>query len=138
MRRCWPRASPCPGVRCWAGRTHSNVFVVSRPVHGMMVLLMPDSFHQLTGLAPEALTNRIVDAEAVLPPDWLPMLHDVQAAPDDATSLAPLDAFLATAGRPAATRCPCTPTGMRTGPRTWRSAPSCLAPVAACAIGSGG
>lgn len=65
------------------------------PVHAMMVLLMPDAFHQLTGLEPEALTNRIVDAEAVLPPDWLPMLHDVQAAPDDATRLARLEAFLA-------------------------------------------
>ena len=90
------------------------------PVHAMMVLLMPDAVHQLTGLAPEALTNRFVDAEAVLPPDWLPMLHDVQAAPDDATGLARLEAFLALPPVDVGGLSPAPahgPGGDRTGPR---------------------
>ena len=49
-----------------------------------MVLLLPDALHQLTGLEPETLTNRFVDAQAVLPPDWHPMLAAVQSQPDSA------------------------------------------------------
>ena len=87
---------PMPGRWVLSGpHTQPTCSWCPGPVHAMMVLLMPDAVHQLTGLAPEALTNRFVDAEAMLPPDSLPMLHDVQAAPDDATGLARLEAFLA-------------------------------------------
>ena len=59
-----------------------------------MVLLLPDALHQLTGLEPETLTNRFVDAQAVLPPDWHPMLAAVQSQPDSASRLACLEDFL--------------------------------------------
>lgn len=64
------------------------------PVHGMMVMLMPDALHLLTGLEPAELTDRLVDAAAWLPPDWLAMCERVQQLPDDAQRVACVEAFL--------------------------------------------
>ncbi|MEO7108267.1 MAG: helix-turn-helix domain-containing protein [Rhodoferax sp.] len=60
----------------------------------MMVLLMPDALHALTGLQVPNLIDQFVDASAVLPPDWLPMLQHVQNAPDDAQRMQVLEDFL--------------------------------------------
>lgn len=64
------------------------------PVHSMMVLMMPDALHALTGLQVGDLIDRFVDASAALPPDWLPMFQQVQDAPDDALRLQVLEDFL--------------------------------------------
>ena len=72
-----PRSSWCPG-----------------PVHAMMVLMMPDALHALTGLQVSDLIDRFVDASAVLPPDWLGMCRQVQDAPDDAQRMHLLEEFL--------------------------------------------
>lgn len=64
------------------------------PTHAMMVMFMPDALHQLTGLEPEALTDRIVDAQTVLPPDWIAMCEAVQHQPDAAARMDCLEAFL--------------------------------------------
>jgi AraC-like DNA-binding protein len=66
----------------------------SGPVYGMMVIFLPDALHLLTGLEPSTLTNRFVDAESVLPPDWIDMCDAVQRQPSDADRLACLEAFL--------------------------------------------
>ena len=60
----------------------------------MMVLLMPDAVHALTGLQVPDLIDQFFDASTVLPPDWLPMLHEVQDASDDAQRLQALEHFL--------------------------------------------
>jgi hypothetical protein len=40
-------------------------------VDGVMVILYPDAWWALTGIAPETLSNQLVDAHCVLPPDLL-------------------------------------------------------------------
>lgn len=64
------------------------------PVHGMMVLLMPDALYSLIGLQAERWVDRLVNAEEVLPPDWLAMCEAVQQAPDDDTRLRMFEDFL--------------------------------------------
>lgn len=64
------------------------------PAHALMVLIMPDALHALTGLQVPDLIDQFVDASAVLPPDWLPLLQQVQDAPDDAQRMQVLEDFL--------------------------------------------
>ncbi len=64
------------------------------PVHAMMVMLLPDALHRLIGLDPERWVDRIVDAAEVLPPDWLAMCDEVQAAPDDAARVGLIEEFM--------------------------------------------
>jgi len=64
------------------------------PARGLMLMLMPDALRRLTGLAPESLMNRTVDAATLLPPSWLAMAAQVAAAPDDAARMARIEAFL--------------------------------------------
>jgi len=58
------------------------------------LLLLPDAFAALTGIAPDGLVNRVVDARELLPPDWLAWAEVMSAAPDDDTRLHLLEAFL--------------------------------------------
>lgn len=63
-------------------------------IHGMAVMFMPDALHAMTGIEPSALVNQFVNAEPLLPPDWQAMCEAVQLAPDDASRLGLLEAFL--------------------------------------------
>jgi AraC-like DNA-binding protein len=72
-----PTSSWCPG-----------------PVHAMMVMFMPDALHAMTGLEPAGISDRVVDAATVLPPEWLAMCQQVQDASDDAQRLEVLEDFL--------------------------------------------
>lgn len=74
--------------------TRPSASYCAEPTHAMMVMFMPDALHQLTGLAPEALTDRLVDAQTVLPGDWIAMCEAVQHQPDNAARMECLDAFL--------------------------------------------
>lgn len=64
------------------------------PAHGMMVMLMPDALHLMTGIEPQQWLNRLVDARQVLPASWWPMFDAVQHAPDDDARVALLESFL--------------------------------------------
>lgn len=64
------------------------------PVHGMMLLLMPDAVHHLLGIEPHDWLNRLEDIRLVLPPDWVAMCQAVQAAPDDDTRVRLIEDFL--------------------------------------------
>ncbi|WKB53902.1 helix-turn-helix domain-containing protein [Eleftheria terrae] len=64
------------------------------PLHGMMLLLMPDALQSMTGLDPAIFVNRIVDANGVLPPDWCAMCEAVATATDDATRVRLIEDFL--------------------------------------------
>ena len=87
--------APLPGRWVLSGpQTAPSTSWCPDPTESMMVLLLPDALHQLTGLEPEALTNRFVDAQAALPPDWHPLLEAVQSQPDSASRLACLEDFL--------------------------------------------
>jgi hypothetical protein len=62
--------------------------------HGMMVLFLPNALHLMTRLAPAHLTDRMVDAFAVLPADWLRMCQQVQEAPEDGQRMQRVENFL--------------------------------------------
>ena len=84
-----------PGRWVLAGpQTRPSASYCAAPTHAMMVMFMPDALHQLTGLEPEALTDRFVDAQTVLPPDWIAMCEAVQHQPGDAARMDCLEAFL--------------------------------------------
>jgi AraC-like DNA-binding protein len=64
------------------------------PVHGLMLLLMPDAVHALLGLEPAQFVNRFVDVDEVLPPDWRDFCTQVLRAPHDDARLALIEQFL--------------------------------------------
>lgn len=86
---------PMPGRWVLCGpQTRPVSTLCPGPVHSMMVLIMPDALHALTGLQASDLIDQFFDAGAVLPPDWSPMLRQVQDAPDDAQRMQALEDFL--------------------------------------------
>ena len=73
------------------------------PAHGMMLLLLPDALHLLTGIEPRAWLNRMVDVSEVLPAPWLALCSAVDADPGDAARWRRIESFLDplwTAARP--------------------------------------
>ena len=58
------------------------------------LLLLPDAFTALTGVALDRFVNRVVDAREVLPANWLAWAGAMSAAADDAARLQLLEAFL--------------------------------------------
>ena len=92
---CPTHGDPWSGAGCSAGRfTRPTSSWCPGPVHGMMVMFLPDALHALTGLEPARFTDQLVDAASVLPPDWLAMCAQVQDAPDDAQRMDLLEDFL--------------------------------------------
>ena len=84
-----------PGRWVLAGpQTRPTSSYCAGPTHAMMVMFMPDALHQLTGVDPGALTDRMVDAQSLLPPDWLALCETVQNLPDNAARLQHLEDFL--------------------------------------------
>lgn len=84
-----------PGRWVLAGpQTRPSASYCAEPTHAMMVMFMPDALHQLTGIEPEALTDRMVDAQTVLPRDWIAMCEDVQRQLDNAARMDCLESFL--------------------------------------------
>lgn len=86
---------PMPGAWVLAGpQTRPSATWCPGPAHGLMVLLFPDALRALTGLEPEHLTDRLVDASQHLPTDWGALRDAVQHAPTDAERLQRLEDFL--------------------------------------------
>ena len=84
-----------PGRWVLAGpQTRPTSSFCAGPTHAMMVMFMPDALHQLTGVDPGALTDRMVDAQSLLPPDWLALCETVQNLPDNAARMQCLEEFL--------------------------------------------
>ena len=63
-------------------------------ISAFKLLMLPDAFTALTGVALDRHVNQIDDARAVLPPDWQAWAAQMSAAPDDAARLALLQDFL--------------------------------------------
>jgi AraC-like DNA-binding protein len=84
-----------PGRFVFAG-PHQGPTVSWNPgsVHAMMLVLLPDALHSLTGLEADRWVNRLVDAAQVLPPDWMAMCEAVQSAPDDDARVQVIESFL--------------------------------------------
>lgn len=64
------------------------------PGRGLMLLLMPDALHLLTGIDPSAFLNRFVDAREVLSPEWVAMCEDLAVETDDSSRVRRLQDFL--------------------------------------------
>ncbi|MGP1629861.1 MAG: AraC family transcriptional regulator, partial [Giesbergeria sp.] len=60
----------------------------------MMLLLLPDAVHHLTGIDPKDWMNRMVDVGNVLPEDWLKMCRSVAADQDDGQRVSRIEDFL--------------------------------------------
>ncbi|MBI3157672.1 MAG: hypothetical protein HYZ20_20030 [Burkholderiales bacterium] len=75
-------------------RTAAQTWWNPGPVHLMRVAMMPDALRALTGVEPQQLVDRDVDAAEFLPLDWQPWLHAVQDADDDDTRVALIESFL--------------------------------------------
>jgi hypothetical protein len=71
-----------------------SVSYTAGEVHAIMLVLMPDALHALTGLEPAAFVNRVVDAREVLPPEWVAWAGSLPALADDAARCASIEAFL--------------------------------------------
>jgi len=63
-------------------------------VWAFKLLLLPDAFTALTGIALDRHVNRVVDVHELLPPDWCDWAGRMSAAADDAARLHLLEAFL--------------------------------------------
>lgn len=64
------------------------------PMHGMILLLLPDALAALTGIDPGLYINRVVPAEEVFDASWLAMCEEVAAAPDDDHRVRLIEDFL--------------------------------------------
>ena len=62
--------------------------------HGVMLLLLPDAVHALTGLNPGEWIDRFESLPAALGPQWQALSDAVLAAPDDATRVRLIGDFL--------------------------------------------
>ena len=86
---------PLPARTAFAGpHNHPTASWNPGPVHGMMVVLLPDALHHLFGLDTSRWVNQIVDAAEVLPPDWLAMCEAVHHAVDDDARVRLIEEFL--------------------------------------------
>ena len=75
---------PVPGRFVFGGPfTRPSTSYNHGPVHAMMLMLLPDAMHLLTGLDPQAHVNRLSDARLVLPAPWLTLGEAVLQASDD-------------------------------------------------------
>lgn len=79
--------------------------------HGMMLAFMPDALQALTGIQPDAYLNQLVDAQTVLPADWMALCHSLMPPQDDAARVARIQDFLDPRWQ-----------AVRTGAPSWRGA----------------
>jgi AraC-like DNA-binding protein len=63
-------------------------------IHAFKLLLLPDAFVALTGIALDRLVNRVVDARELLPGDWCAWAAQMSAAENDDARLRLLEGFL--------------------------------------------
>jgi AraC-like DNA-binding protein len=96
----WPpvpggREQRLPRVYFGGPQTRPTVSRNSAEGHGLMVMLLPDAVHAMTGLNPGDWVNRWEPLETALGPDWRALGDAVLAAPDDTSRVAQIEAFLA-------------------------------------------
>ena len=88
-------AAPMP-ARIIFGGPHNRPSVTwnTGPGHGMMLVVMPDALQALTGVQPDAYLNRLVDAQTVLPPEWMAMCQALMQPQSDTQRVARVEDFL--------------------------------------------
>jgi len=98
----WEAAVPPEGAgerlpRIVLGGPHDgpSMSAASPGAEAFMLVLLPDAFQALTGVDTGLWRNRTAAAEALLPPDWQPLLQAVLQAEHDAARIALIEDFLA-------------------------------------------
>lgn len=75
-------------------RTGPRISANPGPVHVLIALFFPQALHALTGLDLSRHADRFVALDEVLDASWSAMSQQVLAAPDTATRIAAIEAFL--------------------------------------------
>ena len=89
-----PRAQ-VPARICFHGpSTQPTLSWNTGPGHGMMLLLLPDALHRLTGVASMDHVDRFVSIHDVFPAPWIAMCESLMALPDDDARVACVQDFL--------------------------------------------
>jgi AraC-like DNA-binding protein len=78
-----PRAAVPARIVFSGPQTRPTVSWNPASAHGMLLLLMPDALHRMTGIDIPTWVDRFADAREVLPPPWMAMTEAVLAEPDD-------------------------------------------------------
>lgn len=86
---------PVPARICFHGpSTQPMLSWNPGPGHGMMLILMPDALHSLTGVTAMDYVDRFVDVHKVFSRSWIAMCEGVMAQPDDGARVAWIQDFL--------------------------------------------
>lgn len=89
-----PRALP-PARICFRGPSTQPVLSWNPgPGHGMMLLLMPDALHSLTGVTAMDYADRFAAVHDVFSAPWIAMCEGVMVQPDDQARVAWIQDFL--------------------------------------------
>jgi AraC-like DNA-binding protein len=89
-----PRAAPLPRMVFSGPQTGPVVSWNPASAHGMMLLLMPDALHRMTGIDIATWVDRFADPREALPAAWVEMAEAVLAAPDDDARVECMQDFL--------------------------------------------
>ena len=91
-----PGASqPLPGPILFGGpHTGPSVSYNPGPVHGFMLIVMPDALRLMTGIDAGEYVNRVCAAQEVFDAEWQAMFDRVLHAPDDAARVRCIEEFL--------------------------------------------
>jgi AraC-like DNA-binding protein len=91
-----PGASqPLPGPILFGGpHTGPSVSYNPGPVHGFMLIVMPDALRLMTGIDAGEYVNRVCAAQEVFDAEWQAMFDRVLHASDDATRVRCIEEFL--------------------------------------------
>lgn len=86
---------PLPGRLVFAGPFQYPAITWNPgEVHGMMLVLLPDAFHALTGVNPSDYLNRPAAGHEVLDAEWLEFCESLFAVDNDAARVARIEKFL--------------------------------------------
>lgn len=83
-----------PRVSFFGPHAHPSVTRNPGPASGMMLMLLPDALHAMTGVDIAAHVDRMVPLAEALDADWCAMAEAVLQAPDDAARLRLIEDFL--------------------------------------------
>ncbi len=87
--------TPVPARICFHGPSRGPLLSWNPgPCHGMMLMLMPDALHRLTGITSMDYVDRFVDVRDIFPAPWVAMCEAVISLPDDDARVCYIQDFL--------------------------------------------
>lgn len=83
-----------PPISFFGPHTRPTVSHNPGPAHGFMLLMLPDALHAMTGVDVTLQVDRQSPLQQVLDADWCQMAQAALQAPDDASRVQMIEAFL--------------------------------------------